>query len=81
MRGPAGMWFVLFLSAVAAAAQAAAADRFVPADPRYVVANVKAALPDAELRGLIARWRQNPSDEAAGVALAEGFLERSHHLR
>ena len=81
MRGPAGTWFVLFLSAIAAAAQAAAADRFVPADPNYVVANVKAALPDAELRDLIARWRQTPADETAGVALAEGFLERAHRLR
>ena len=81
MRGPAGMLIVLFLSAVAAAAQAAAADRFVPSDPKFVVANVKAALPDAELRDLIARWRQNPSEETAGVALAEGFLERAHRLR
>ena len=81
MRGPAGMLIVLFLSAVAAAAQAAAADRFVPSDPKFVVANVKAALPDPQLRELIARWRQNPSEEAASVALAEGFLERAHRLR
>ena len=38
MRGPAGMLFALFLLAIAAAAQAAAADRFVPADPNFVVA-------------------------------------------
>ena len=81
MRGPAGMLIVLFLSAVAAAAQAAAADRFVPSDPKFVVANVKTALPDPPLRDLIARWRQNPSEETASVALAEGFLERAHRLR
>ena len=81
MRGPAGIWVALFLSAVAAAAQAAAADRFVPADPDFVVANVQAALPDPQLRELIARWRQHSTDEAAGVALAEAFLERAQRLR
>jgi 1,2-phenylacetyl-CoA epoxidase PaaB subunit len=81
MKRSAGMLFVLFLSAIAAAAQAAAADRFVPADPKFVVANVKAALPDPELRELIARWRHNTSDDAASVALADAFLDRAHRLR
>jgi thioredoxin-like negative regulator of GroEL/1,2-phenylacetyl-CoA epoxidase PaaB subunit len=81
MRGPAGIWVALFLSAVAAAAQAAAADRFVPADPHFVVANVQAALPDPQLRELIARWRLHSADEAAVVALAEAFLERAQRLR
>ncbi len=81
MRGPAGIMVALFLSAIAAAAQAAAADRFVPADPDFVVANVRQALPDPQLRDLIARWRADTSDDAAGVALAEAFLERAHRLR
>ncbi len=81
MKRSAGMLFVLFLSAIAAAAQAAAADRFVPTDPKFVVANVKAALPDPQLRELIARWRHNTSDDAAGVALADAFLDRAHRLR
>ena len=48
MRGPARL---LALLAVAAATQvAAAADRFVPADPGFVVANVRQAQPDEQLR-------------------------------
>jgi len=66
---------------VTAAAQAAAADRFVPADPRFIVADVRQAMPDAALRVLIERWRANPADEAASVALAEGFLERARLRR
>jgi Flp pilus assembly protein TadD len=77
--GPARFMWVLAL--VAAAAQAAAAsDRFVPADPGFVVAVVRQATPDAELRSLIERWRAAPAD-AASLALARAFLDRAHTLR
>ncbi|HKU91391.1 MAG TPA: hypothetical protein VJP84_16490 [Steroidobacteraceae bacterium] len=76
--GPARLLFVL--AATAAAFAAAASDRFVPADPRFVVANVRQATPDAELRGLIERWRAAPVD-AASVALARAFLDRAHTQR
>jgi hypothetical protein len=72
---------MLFVLAVAVAAHAAtAADRFVPADPHFVVANVRQSTPDTELRGLIERWRAAPGD-AASAALARAFLERAHALR
>src|SRR5688572_11067463 len=78
MRGPARLMVVLM---VAAAAHAAAADRFVPTDPNFIVANVRQVTPDAGLRDLIARWRADPANEAAAVDLAEGFLERARRLR
>jgi len=85
MRGPARRVVVLtLLTAIAAAAAetaVAAADRFVPTDPHFIVANVRQAEPDAALRALIERWRAAPTDEAASVALAEGFLERARRLR
>jgi len=77
--GPARLLCVLAVAAAALPA-AAASDRFVPADPQFVVANVRQATPDAELRGLIERWRAAPVD-AASVALARAFLERAHSLR
>jgi tetratricopeptide (TPR) repeat protein len=68
--------------AVAAATQvAAASDRFVPLDPDFVVANVRQALPDVELRGLLARWRNDPAAEASNVALAGAFIDRARRLR
>lgn len=79
MKGrPARVFFVL--AATAAAFAAAASDRFVPADPHFVVANVRQATPDAELRGLIEDWRVAPGD-AATVALARAFLDRARTLR
>ena len=67
---------------VAAAVQTAAAtDRFVPADPHFVVADVRKAVPDTELRELISRWRADPASDAASVALGEAFLERAGKLR
>jgi len=76
--GPARVLFVL---AVAVAANAAtASDRFVPADPDFVVANVRQATPDAELRRLIESWRASPVDEAS-AALARALLERAHSQR
>jgi Flp pilus assembly protein TadD len=71
--------FVLALAAAALPA-AAATDRFVPADPDFVVANVRQSAPDAELRELIARWRESPVDTAS-IALAQTFLERAHSRR
>lgn len=72
----------MFVLAWAAAAlpAAAASDRFVPTDPGFVVANVRQATPDAELRDLIERWRADPAD-AASAALARAFLERARSLR
>jgi len=67
--------------ALAAAVQgAAASERFIPADPHFVVANVKQATPDAELRVLISHWRDDPQD-AASVALGAAFIERARTLR
>jgi thioredoxin-like negative regulator of GroEL len=71
--------FVLAV-AVAALPAAAASDRFMPADPQFVVASVRQGAPDAELRGLLERWRAAPMD-AASVALARAFLDRARALR
>jgi Flp pilus assembly protein TadD len=76
--GPARFMFVLALAAAASAA--AATDRFVPADPDFIVANVRQAAPDPGLRDLVAQWRAAPVD-AASVALARAFLDRAHALR
>lgn len=78
--GPARLKIVLVAMVAAAAPAAAATDRFVPADPKFVVANVRQASPDAGLRDLIAQWRAAPAD-AASVALAKAFLERAHAMR
>jgi thioredoxin-like negative regulator of GroEL len=66
--------------AAAALPAAAASDRFVPTDPQFVVANVRQAAPDAELRELLERWRAAPAD-AVGVALARALLARAHSMR
>ena len=83
MGVPARMLVVLALVAVAGQAEtaaAAAASRFVPQDPQFVVARIKQAVPDPALRELIARWRAAPGD-GESVALATAFLERAHALR
>jgi len=82
MRGPARFMFVLvtWVAAASHTATAAAADRFVPADPRFVVANVRQAIPDTALRELIVRWRATP-DDAASAALGAAFLEQAAKLR
>jgi thioredoxin-like negative regulator of GroEL len=77
MKNPARM---IVLALAAATQVAAAGERFIPADPHFVVANVKQAMPDAELRGLISRWRDEPGD-AASVALGAAFIERARILR
>jgi len=80
MKGLARSLVVLALLTGAAAANAAAAPRFVPADPEFVVARVQQAVPDAALRELIAQWRTTQGD-AQSVALGAAFLERAHALR
>jgi thioredoxin-like negative regulator of GroEL len=68
--------------AVAAATQVAAApDRFIPADPGFVVANIRQAVPDEQLRGALAGWRANPEDEVTVAALADAFIDRARSLR
>jgi len=77
--GPAAL---LALLAVAAATQvAAASDRFVPADPDFVVANVRQVVPDEELRELIADWRSAPESDTTNVALATALVARARALR
>jgi thioredoxin-like negative regulator of GroEL len=70
------------LLAVAAATQvAAASDRFVPTDPAFVVANIRRAMPDEELRGLLAQWRSSAESEPATVVLATAYIARARALR
>jgi hypothetical protein len=70
------------LLAVAAATQvAAASDRFVPQDPNFVVANIRAALPDLKLQRLLAAWRTAPDSDDSSLALADAFINRARVLR
>jgi hypothetical protein len=62
-------------------AVAAASDRFVPADPDFVVASVRQASPDETLLPLIEAWRADRSSTSTGVALAAAFMERARSLR
>ena len=79
IRGPARL---LVLLAVAAATHvAAAAERFVPADPRFVVANVRQAQPDQELLPMLEAWRADRTSPATTAALAEAFIDRARALR
>jgi hypothetical protein len=68
------------LAFAAAAPAAAAGDRFVPADPSFVVANVSRTLPDETLRPLVTAWQQQ-RDDAAAIALANALLDRAHARR
>jgi thioredoxin-like negative regulator of GroEL len=68
--------------AVAAATQVAAApDRFTPADPAFVVANIRQAVPDEPLRAALNGWRANPEDDVATAALAAAFIDRARTAR
>jgi Flp pilus assembly protein TadD len=78
MRGPARL--VAVLAVVAATGVAAAADRFVPADPAFVVANVRQAQPDERLRELLLAWRANPAANE-GIALATAYIDHARALR
>jgi thioredoxin-like negative regulator of GroEL len=62
-------------------AVAAAADRFVPNDPSFVVANIRLLMPDETLRALVGAWRADPSAEGPAVKLAADLLARALTLR
>jgi Flp pilus assembly protein TadD len=70
----------MLLAVAAATGVAAAADRFVPADPAFVVANVRQSQPDEQLRGLLLAWRANPATTES-VALASAYIERARDTR
>ena len=79
MRGPACLMAML---AVAAATQvAAASERFVPTDPAFVVANVRQAMPDENLRTLLDAWRKDPGSDEAVTALASAFIDHARNAR
>src|SRR6478609_1193785 len=78
MGVPARLWAML---AVAAATPvAAAADRFVPADPGFVVASIRQTQPDAELLPLLDAWRAERSASTT-AELAAAFIDRARSRR
>jgi hypothetical protein len=72
---------VATLVLVAAASAAAASDRFVPADPKFVVARVESPQRDPELAALLAAARAAPESVQAATALAAAFVERARARR
>lgn len=78
MGGPA-RYLTLLAFAAAAQLAAAATDRFIPADPGFVVASLDRA-PDPGLHALVVAWRAEPAGDAA-TALATALLERARTLR
>lgn len=83
MWGPARLVTLLAVAAAthAQGAVAAASDRFVPTNPEFVVANVRQAQPDTELRELLAASRAGSPSEDAKVALAQAYIARARTLR
>jgi thioredoxin-like negative regulator of GroEL len=84
MGVPARLSWTMLAVAAATLSQgvvAAAADRFVPADPHFVVAVIRDSQPEEVLRGLLAEWRAAPGDERPALALATAFLERARSRR
>ena len=85
MGGPAARLLPMLLAVAAATlprgAVAAAADRFVPDDPGFVVARVAQSLPDDSLRELIAAWRAQPGAEGPVLELGNAFVERARKQR
>lgn len=86
MSGKAGPGPALALLAVVAAialpgAVAASADRFVPEEPAFVVADVSQSAPDQALLALLGQWRAAPETEAPTVALAQAFIDRARERR
>lgn len=82
MKGKAGIGSILaLLVAVVATHVAAAADRFVPDDPSFVVANIAQSMPDDALRTLLEQWRAAPDAEEPAVALARAFIDRARERR
>jgi len=61
-------------------AVAAAADRFVPTDPGFVVASIRQTQPDAELLPVIEAWRAERSASAT-AALSAAYIERARSRR
>ena len=78
MRDPARL--VVLLAFAAAAQVAAATERFVPANPQFVVGDVRRSVPDDELRLRVEAWRRDPAGDAA-TTLAHVYLERARNLR
>jgi len=78
MRGPARLMAVLAVAA--ATGVAAAADRFVPMDAGFVVANVRQSQPDERLHELLLAWRANPGN-GESAALATAYIDRARTLR
>ena len=84
MGDPAARLLPMLLAVAAATLAhgvAAAADRFVPGDPDFVVARLGQSQPDDSLRGLIAAWRAQPGAEGPVLALGNAFVERARNLR
>lgn len=82
MKLPARTIAVLaFAAATVAPTAVAAANRFVPDDPGFIVANVERFAPDAALRPLLEAWRSDRGSPAASRALAAAFIERARTLR
>lgn len=77
--GVPARWMTMLAFAAAAHGAAAATDRFVPADPGFVVAKVDRGIDD-RLRARVNAWRADPAGDAA-TALAATYLERAHELR
>ena len=79
MRGPARL---LAMLAFAAATQvAAAADRFVPADPAFVVANVRQVDARRRTARRCSTLARGSGRRRAVVALAAAFIERARSAR
>ena len=54
----------------------------MPADPDFVVANVRQALPDEELRALLAAWRSAPESDSRPVSRSpRPYIARARALR
>jgi thioredoxin-like negative regulator of GroEL len=83
MWGPARLVTLLAVAAAthAQGAVAAASDRFVPANPEFVVADVRRAQPDEELRELLAASRADSRSQAVQLALARAYIARARTLR
>lgn len=81
---PARLWLTVLAVAAAThspSAVAAAANRYVPRDPGYVVANVRQTLPSESLRQLLAEWRAQPASDATVSALAAAYIEHAREAR
>jgi len=83
MGGPVRLLALLAVAAAthAQGAVAAASDRFVPADPGFIVASVRQAQPDEKLLPLLESWRADRTSTSTSAALASAFIERARSLR